>query len=50
LKIIKNILELEMFKWVYGIIIVFVLLLLIVQPEWLKVFFTVFGDFIQANE
>ena len=39
-----------MFKWVYGIIIVLVVLLFVVQPEWLKVLFAVFGDFIQANE
>jgi hypothetical protein len=42
--------ELFMLKWVIGIIIVLVLLLIIVQPEWLKVFFAVFSDFIQANE
>jgi len=39
-----------MFKWVYGIIIVFVLLLFFIQPEWMNVLFAVFGDFIQANE
>ena len=39
-----------MFKWMYGIVAVLVLLLLIIQPEWLNVFFAVFGDFIQANE
>ncbi len=39
-----------MLKRIVGVIFVFVLLLLIVQPEWLKVFFAIFGDFIQANE
>jgi len=39
-----------MLKWIVGVIVVFIVLLLIVQPEWLKVFFAVFGDFIQANE
>lgn len=39
-----------MIKWIAGVVIVLVILLLIIQPEWLKVFFAVFGDFIQANE
>ena len=39
-----------MVKWIAGVVIVLAILLLIIQPEWLKVFFAVFGDFIQANE
>ena len=39
-----------MLKWVIGIIIFLVVLVLIIQPEWLKVFAAVFSDFIQANE
>lgn len=39
-----------MLKWIVGVIVVLILLLAIIQPEWLKVFFAVFSDFIQANE
>ena len=39
-----------MWKWIVGVIIVIILLLVIIQPEWLKVFFAIFRDFIQANE
>ena len=39
-----------MFKWIIGVVVVFVLFLLIIQPEWLKVFFAIFSDFIRANE
>lgn len=39
-----------MMKWVIGVIAVVILLLVIIQPEWLKVFFAIFNDFIQANE
>lgn len=39
-----------MLKWVIGIIIFLVVLVLIIQPEWLKFFSAVFSDFIQANE
>ena len=39
-----------MLKWFIGIIVVLVILLMIIQPEWLKVFFAVFSDFIYANE
>ena len=38
-----------MLKWVIAVIVV-VLLLVIIQPEWLKVLFAIFSDFIQANE
>lgn len=39
-----------MFKWIIGVIIILIILLLVVQPEWLKVFSAIFSDFIQANE
>lgn len=42
-----------MLKWVFGIIGFLVLLfviVLIVKPEWLGTFGTIFTDFIQANE
>ena len=39
-----------MLKWVIGVIVVVILFLVIIQPEWLKVLFAIFGDFIQANE
>ena len=39
-----------MFKSIYGVVAICVVGLLIFQPEWLKVFFAIFGDFIQANE
>ena len=39
-----------MLKWVGGVILVVILLLVIIQPEWLKVLSAVFSDFIQANE
>jgi len=39
-----------MLKWIIGVIVVLIILLLIIQPEWLKVFFAIVGDFIQANE
>lgn len=39
-----------MLKWFVGIVVVLVILLLVIQPEWFKVFFAVFSDFIQANE
>lgn len=39
-----------MLKWIIGVIVVVILLFVIIQPEWLKVFSAVFSDFIQANE
>ena len=39
-----------MMKWVFSVIGIIILLLVIIQPEWLKVFFAIFNDFIQANE
>lgn len=39
-----------MFKWITGVVIILIILLFIIQPDWLKVFFAVFSDFIQANE
>lgn len=39
-----------MLKWFIGVIVIMILLLLIIQPEWLKVFSAIFSDFIQANE
>ena len=39
-----------MLKWFVGVIAVLILLLVIFQPEWLKVLFAVFSDYIQANE
>ena len=39
-----------MLKWFIGVIAVLIILLVIIQPEWLKVFFAVFSDYIQANE
>lgn len=42
--------EKDMFKWILGGIAVIILLLVIVQPEWLKVFNVILHDYIQANE
>lgn len=39
-----------MLKWVIGIIIFLVVLVLIIQPEWFNVLSAIFSDFIQANE
>lgn len=39
-----------MLKWVIGVLVAIILLLVMIQPEWLKVFFAVFSDYIQANE
>lgn len=39
-----------MLKWFVGAIVLLVILVLIIQPEWFKVFSAVFGDFIHANE
>ena len=39
-----------MMKWVVSVIGIIILLLVIIQPEWLEVFFAIFNDFIQANE
>ena len=39
-----------MLKWFVGVIVVLVVLVVIIQPEWFKVFSAVFHDFIQANE
>ena len=39
-----------MMKWVVSVVGIIILLLVIIQPEWLKVFFAIFNDFIQANE
>jgi hypothetical protein len=39
-----------MLKWFIGVFIFLVVLVVIIQPEWLKFFGAVFSDFIQANE
>lgn len=39
-----------MLKWIVGVIFIVILLLVIIQPEWLKVFGAIFNDYIQANE
>lgn len=39
-----------MLKWVVGIFIFLIVLVVVIQPEWFKVFAAVFSDFIQANE
>ena len=39
-----------MFKWFVGIVIFLVVLVVVIQPEWLNFFAAVFSDFIQANE
>jgi hypothetical protein len=39
-----------MLKWFIGFFIFLVVLVMIIQPEWLKFFGAVFSDFIQANE
>jgi len=39
-----------MWKWIVGILVVVLLFLLIVKPEWLSVFGSIFTDYIQANE
>jgi len=39
-----------MLKWFIGIIVVFVVLVIIIQPEWLDFFGAVVSDYIQANE
>ena len=39
-----------MLKWFIGIIAVLILLVIIIQPEWLSFFGAVFSDYIQANE
>ena len=39
-----------MLKWFVGIIVLLIVLVIIIQPEWFKVLTAVFFDFIQANE
>ena len=39
-----------MLKWVIGGGVILVLLVLIIQPEWLKIIEVIFLDYIQANE
>ena len=39
-----------MLKWFVGMVVFLVVLVAVIQPEWLKVFAAVFSDFIQANE
>jgi len=39
-----------MLKWMVGGFVILVLLVLIIQPDWLNVFKTIFLDYIQANE
>lgn len=39
-----------MLKWFVGIVVFLVVLIVIIQPEWFKVFSAIFSDFIQANE
>jgi hypothetical protein len=39
-----------MLKWFVGVIVVLIVLVVIIQPEWLGVFSAIFSDFIRANE
>ncbi len=39
-----------MLKWIIGIVVALIVLLMITRPEWLNVFGAIFSDFIQANE
>ena len=39
-----------MLKWIIGIVVVLLVLVVILKPEWLSVFGTIFSDYIQANE
>ena len=39
-----------MLRWIIGIVVVLIVLLMIIRPEWLNVLGAVFSDFIQANE
>ena len=39
-----------MLKWYIGIVVVLLVFIVILKPEWLSVFGAIFSDFIQANE
>jgi hypothetical protein len=39
-----------MLKWIIGIVVALIVLLMITRPEWLNVLGAIFSDFIQANE
>ncbi|MDH5394687.1 MAG: hypothetical protein OEW97_00290 [Gammaproteobacteria bacterium] len=39
-----------MLKWVAGSIVLLIILVIIIQPEWLNVLSAVFSDYIRANE
>jgi len=39
-----------MLKWFVGIIVLLIVLVVMIQPEWFKVVSAVFSNFIQANE
>jgi len=39
-----------MLKWIIGIVVVLLVLVVILKPEWLNVFGVIFSDYIQANE
>ena len=42
--------EFSMLKLFIGIIVLLIVLIVMIQPEWFKVLTAVFYDFIQANE
>ena len=39
-----------MLKWVAGIVVVIILLIIFIQPEWFKLLSAVLSDYIRANE
>lgn len=39
-----------MYKWILGVFVFILIMVVLIEPEWFKLLSAVFSDFIRANE